>query len=103
VAKWVRLCAVADAPKSGRVREAKADGVDICLANVNGELAALCNWCPHAGGSLGQGMLQGGSVVCPWHGWTFDLKTGDAEAPVADKAHVIPLRVEGNDILADIG
>jgi len=102
VEKWVRVCAVAEAPKAGRVKEAKAGDVDICLANVNGELAALYNRCPHNGGPLGQGMVQGGSVVCPWHGWTFDLKTGVAEAPVADKAHAFQVRVEGDDVLVNL-
>ena len=63
MAKWVRVCGVAEAPQSGQVMEADAAGVGICLANVNGELGALDNWCPHRRGPLGQGCVEGESVV----------------------------------------
>jgi nitrite reductase (NADH) small subunit len=55
VAEWVKLCGVADAPASGHAIEAEVAGVGVCLANVNGELSALDNWCPHRRGPLGQG------------------------------------------------
>ena len=67
VSEWVRLCAVGEAPKPGEVMEAEAKGVQVCVANVNGRLAALENICPHRGGPLGQGWLEGEAVVCPWH------------------------------------
>jgi nitrite reductase (NADH) small subunit len=41
-------------------------------------------------------------VVCPWHSWTFDVKTGLAEYPVHERVDVFPLRVEGEDVLVDI-
>jgi nitrite reductase (NADH) small subunit len=103
VAKWVRLCSVADAPKPGLVMEAEAEGVGVCLANVDGELSAVTNRCPHRGGPLGQGSLEGESVVCPWHAWTFNLKTGLAQHPVHERIAVFPLRVDGRDVLVDIG
>jgi nitrite reductase (NADH) small subunit len=93
---------VGETPKSGQVMEADADGVGICLANVNGELSALDNWCPHRRGPLGQGWLEGELVVCPWHSWTFHLKTGVAEYPVSERVAVFPVRVEGDDVLVDI-
>jgi nitrite reductase (NADH) small subunit len=102
VAQWVRICVVGDAPKSGQVMEADAEGVGICLANVNGELSALDNWCPHLRGPLGQGWVEGESVVCPWHSWTFHVKTGVAEYPVHDRVAVFPVRVDGDDVLVDI-
>jgi len=102
VAKWVRVCGIADAPKRGQVMEADAEGVGICLANAVGELSAVANRCPHRGGPLGQGWLEGESVVCPWHSWTFNLKTGIAQSPVHQRVTVFPLRVEGEDVLVDI-
>lgn len=86
----------------GQVAEAEVEGVAICLANVNGELSALDNVCPHRQGPLGQGWIEGRSVVCPWHSWTFDVKTGLAEYPVHERVDVFPLRVEGQDVLVDI-
>jgi nitrite reductase (NADH) small subunit len=101
VAKWVRLCGLSEAPAPGQVAEAEVDGVAICLANVNGELSAVDNVCPHRQGPLGQGWLEGEAVVCPWHSWTFNLKTGLSEYPVHARVDVFPLRVEGEDVLVD--
>jgi nitrite reductase (NADH) small subunit len=98
----VRVCGLPEAPKSGTATEAEAEGVGICLANVNGELAAVNNTCPHRGGPLGQGWVEGESVVCPWHSWTFNLKTGVAEFPVHERVAVFPVRVEGEDVLVQI-
>ena len=102
MAQWVRICGVGEAPKIGRAIEVEADGLWVCLANVNGELNALYNWCPHAQGPLGQGLVQGDSVICPWHSWTFNVKTGLAEHPVHDRVPVFPVRVEGDDVLVDV-
>jgi nitrite reductase (NADH) small subunit len=102
MAQWVKVCALAEAPRAGQAMEADAAGVGICLANVGGELSALDNWCPHRRGPLGQGWVEGGSVVCPWHSWTFNVKTGEAEFPVHERVAVFPVRVEGKDVLVDV-
>ena len=102
MAKWVRLCGLAEAPAAGQVAEAEVEGVAVCVANVNGEFSALNNVCPHRQGPLGQGWLEGAAVVCPWHSWTFDVKTGLAEYPVHARVKVYPLRVEGDDVLVEI-
>jgi nitrite reductase (NADH) small subunit len=103
VAQWVRLCGLAEAPAAGTVMEAEADGVGVCLANVKGELSALDNVCPHRQGPLGQGWIEGEAVVCPWHSWAFDAKTGLAVYPEDKWVKVFPLRIEGDDVLVDIG
>jgi nitrite reductase (NADH) small subunit len=102
VAQWVRLCRLADAPKAGSVIEVEADGIEVCLANVNGELSALDNICPHRQGPLGQGWIEGDAVVCPWHSWAFHVKTGQAVYPEKEQVDVLPLRIEGEDVLIDI-
>jgi nitrite reductase (NADH) small subunit len=102
VAKWVRLCGLAEAPAIGQVAEAEVEGVAVCLANVNGELSALDNVCPHRQGPLGQGWIEGDAVVCPWHSWAFNVKTGLAEYPVHERVNMFPLRVDGEDVLVDI-
>jgi nitrite reductase/ring-hydroxylating ferredoxin subunit len=48
----------------------------IALFNVGGEFFALDGVCPHQGGPLGEGELCGAIVTCPWHGWQFDVRTG---------------------------
>ncbi len=100
--QWVRLCGVGDAPAEGNVMEAEADGVAVCLARVGGELSAVDNWCPHRRGPLGQGWVEGNAVVCPWHSWPFDVRTGEAEFPVSERVAVFPLRIDGANIMVDL-
>lgn len=103
MAEWVRLCSLAEAPASGQVTEKEAHGVAVCLANVEGKLSALDNWCPHRRGPLGQGWLEGNAVVCPWHSWTFDLETGDALPPDRGHVDVLAVKVQGEDVFVDLG
>ena len=101
MSRWIRLCGVADAPAHGQVREVETEGVAYCLANVDGTLSVLDNVCPHRHGPLGQGWLEGEYVVCPWHSWTFNTKTGVAEFPPNESVAVFPVRIEGDDVLIE--
>ena len=74
----------------------------VCLANVSGELSALDNVCPHRQGPLGQGWVEGEAVVCPWHSWAFNAKTGVAEYPEGERVGSFAVRVEGEDVLVEI-
>ncbi len=103
VSEWVRLCAASEAPKPGEVTEAEVRGVEVCLANVEGRLCALNNICPHRGGPLGQGWIDGEAVVCPWHSWAFDTRSGRALPPDCGQVEVIPIRIEGEDVLIHMG
>jgi nitrite reductase (NADH) small subunit len=80
----------------------EARGVAVCLANVDGRLAAMSNLCPHRGGPLGQGWIEGEAVVCPWHSWSFSTRTGEALPPDCGKVDVFPVRIEGEDLLIDV-
>ena len=86
----------------GQVMEAEVQGVGVCLANVGGELSALDNVCPHRQGPLGQGWVEGEAVVCPWHSWAFNARTGVAEYPEGERVGSFAVRVEGEDVLVEI-
>ena len=60
----------------GSVAEVEAGGATYAICNVEGDLHCLQGTCPHAGGPLGQGNLNGALLTCPWHGWEFDCRTG---------------------------
>ncbi|HEX3548907.1 MAG TPA: nitrite reductase small subunit NirD [Candidatus Elarobacter sp.] len=49
---------------------------EIALFNVGGTFYALDNTCPHQGGPLADGWIEGTQVTCPWHAWTFKLADG---------------------------
>ena len=82
--------------------EADAAGVAICLANFKGELSALDNLCPHREGPLGQGWMEGETVICPWHSWAFHVKTGLSEYPADESVNVFPVRVYDEQVLVEI-
>jgi nitrite reductase/ring-hydroxylating ferredoxin subunit len=75
MANWVRVTKLSDCPP-GSARELVAAERIVALFNVEGTLYALDGVCPHQGGPLGQGMLAGRVVTCPWHGWQFDVADG---------------------------
>ncbi|MGI4830468.1 MAG: Rieske (2Fe-2S) protein [Janthinobacterium lividum] len=102
MANWVRLCAVEEVPAAGDLREIEVEASTICLANIDGELRALDNLCPHREGPLGQGWIEGQTVVCPWHAWAFDCRTGLAEPPERAQVKVYPVRREEGTVLVDL-
>ena len=52
------------------------DGRDVLLYRKDGEVLAVGNDCPHQGGSLSDGWVEGEIVTCPLHGWELDLRSG---------------------------
>jgi nitrite reductase/ring-hydroxylating ferredoxin subunit len=52
------------------------DGRDVALFRCGDEVLAIGNECPHQGGSLCDGWVEGDIVVCPLHGWEFDMRSG---------------------------
>lgn len=63
---------------AGCARSIQVDGAEVAVFAHDGQRFALGNRCPHTGGPLSLGKIEGGAVVCPWHGARFDLKTGRA-------------------------
>ena len=89
-------CGKSDDLPPGSSKVVQVRGRSIALFNFNGALYALDNTCPHQGGPLGEGYLEEAGVVsCPWHGWTFDLKTG--VSPIDPELKVGCYRVEIRD------
>jgi len=82
---WHRI---EEVPDEGRVRTAVVDGRTLAVSTCRGVVGALDNHCPHQGGPLGEGSIEGGLLRCPWHGYDYDPTTGVppegfSDAPVA--------------------
>jgi nitrite reductase (NADH) small subunit len=99
---FVRIASKSDLPASGEAHEFTAGEKTICVANCNGELSAMDNVCVHRGGPLGQGVVEDGKVICPWHGWQYDPKTGQAAHSSAAKVAVHAIKIDGDDVLVEI-
>jgi nitrite reductase (NADH) small subunit len=98
---YIRLAPVSEMPPANEVKEFACGKRTLCVANVNGEIRAIDNECLHSGGPLGQGVIEGGKVICPWHGWAWDPTTGAAQVPGV-KVAVYPVKVENGDVLVEI-
>jgi nitrite reductase (NADH) small subunit len=72
------------------------------VCNVGGELYALDGICPHSGGPLGEGALHGSTLVCPWHAWEFDCRTGANDFDPDVTVATFPVKVDAGEILIDV-
>ena len=78
---------------SGRLTTVQVDHHTVCLTRTEEGYGAINNRCPHQGGPLGDGFLQNGYVVCPWHGWEYHPCKGTPPPGYEDEA-VLAYQVE---------
>ncbi len=98
---WIRIAAVDDCPP-GQARELLAADRIVALYNVEGEFHVLDGICPHQGGPLGKGILAGCVVTCPWHGWQFDVTTGQHQSNRSLRHDRWAVKVEAGSVLVDL-
>jgi nitrite reductase (NADH) small subunit len=91
----------ADVP-IGEGRVVEAEGKTLALFNVDGAFYALDNDCAHRGGPLGEGDLDGTVVVCPWHAWRWDVKTGANVNNPAVKMPCFPVSVADGRVFVEL-
>lgn len=75
------------------------DGRDVALFMCQGKVVATQGQCPHAEGPLSEGEVEGTVLTCPWHGWTFDLSTGECLEDDSILLERYPIRIDGDDIM----
>ena len=100
---FTKITTKSELPAANEAREFPCGDKMVCVANVDGAISAIDNVCLHRGGPLGQGTIEGGKVVCPWHGWEWDPKTGQAAHSASAKVAVYPLKIESEEVLVDVG
>lgn len=107
-----------DIPEGGRIL-VEVEGREVAVFNRNGEYYAYANWCPHQGGPICEGELSGtleasfdretltvdrdwvaeGTVLtCPWHGWEFDVTSGECRVDDT-RLPTYSVRVEDGDVV----
>ena len=93
-----RVASVGDIPV-GEMLIVQVGGDDVVLANVEGEIYAFGGECTHRSGPLGEGVLEGDTVECPFHQGRFNVKTGEVvEEPPTEPVQTFQVQVEGDDI-----
>jgi nitrite reductase/ring-hydroxylating ferredoxin subunit len=102
VADFIEVATVDRIPPGAGAPFVTADK-DIAVFNVNGTICAIADTCPHAGGSLGLGKLDGAIVTCPVHGMKFDVTTGCFAGTPHFGVTSFSVKVEDGKILVALG
>lgn len=92
--RWIAIARCEECPP-GASLETVAEERIIALYNVDGAYFALDGICPHLGGPLGKGVLTRCVVTCPWHGWQFDVRTGQHTFAPTVQQPTLATRVNG--------
>ncbi|HEY5312344.1 MAG TPA: Rieske 2Fe-2S domain-containing protein [Pirellulales bacterium] len=101
MSEWVTIARVDECPP-GEALERVAGERIIALYNVDGTFFALDGVCPHQGGPLARGCLSGATVTCPWHGWQFDVRSGQHQLSRTLRQPQFEVRVEQGQVLVHV-
>ena len=95
---WIDVGAAGDLSKTS-LQPITVGKSPVALSYKDGVFGAVSNICNHVGGPLGEGRLDGDFIVCHWHGWKFDRKTGVGEPGYEeDRVPSFPVKVEGGRV-----
>ncbi len=101
---FVKVASLREVPE-GELTAVEAEGVRVCLANVDGEVYAFADKCSHRDFPLSNGELDTDecTVACEWHGAQFDIRTGAPLClPATQPIPVYPCRVEDGAVYVDV-
>jgi 3-phenylpropionate/trans-cinnamate dioxygenase ferredoxin subunit len=86
----------------GQMKDLRVRGKSILLVRKEGLVYALSNICPHMGCSMHRGILRDYLVMCPCHGWKFDIRTGEYTENGAISLESYPTKIENGQIYVDL-
>ena len=99
--EWVRVASVGEVAP-GSTKAVNANGRDLALYNVSGTFYCTDGTCLHRGGPLGEGIMDNDNVTCPWHGYVYNVKTGQCETNPAMKLKTYTVQVQGSDVMVEV-
>ncbi len=99
--RFVKLATLDEIP-AGSAKEVEFEGRIYAIYNTDGVISAIDGICPHQGGPLAEGIVEGTTVTCPWHGWQFDVRSGKTPLGPKIKQAVYEVRIEGQDVLVSV-
>lgn len=97
MSEFVAVAAVSSLPP-GKGRTIHLRGKEYALWNLDGEFYCLDDRCPHRGGPLGAGVLEGAEVFCPLHAWGFDVRTGECATRKDRPVKTYPTRIKDGQV-----
>jgi len=97
----VRVARLADLTP-GQPQRAEIGGAAIVLARVGDQVFACGDTCAHKGGPLSGGRLTGARLACPWHGWMYDVRTGECVFPGRGaRVPTYPVRIDADEVFVE--
>ena len=98
----VRVCRLDELPEDA-ITAREVEQRPIALARRGDEVFAFFNACPHKGGPLCDGKLSiaRGEIICPWHFFRFDLRTGRSVTNAALQARIFPVTIRAGDVFIE--
>ena len=99
--EWHKVADKDDLP-DGRVMTVTAGVKAVCLARFKGKFYALDNHCPHQGGPLGEGQIEGDYLICPWHGYEYSPIDGAPPEGYGDFATPYPVEERADGVYAAV-
>jgi nitrite reductase/ring-hydroxylating ferredoxin subunit len=98
----IRAATLADVAP-GQPHLVVANDTRLVLVRVGDRVHAIGDTCSHQGGPLSEGKLSGTRLACPWHGWMYDVRTGQCLFPGRGAAvPAYPVRVDGGDVWVEL-
>ena len=101
MAERVRVASINDL-EPGKAMEVMAGERLLALCRIGDQFYAMDGVCPHAGGPLGEGSLRGNTITCPWHGWQFNVTTGQHCLNPNIKHPCFNIVVEGENVFVEL-
>ncbi len=87
---------------AGAGKMVNVNGKNIGLFKVGKSIYAMLGTCAHRGGPVGEGEIEGNTVTCPWHGWQYDVTTGQCKTTESIKLPSYKATVEGGKVYLEI-
>ncbi len=97
MSRFVSVARPQDIPP-GEARAYVVGDREVAVFNQDGTFYAIENACPHQGGPLAEGFIEGPIVTCPWHAWCFDVRTGEMTLGGLTSVDAFDVQIEGSTI-----
>jgi nitrite reductase/ring-hydroxylating ferredoxin subunit len=101
VKQTFEVCSIDGFPAGHARRFTLPNGDELAICNVNGEYYATENFCPHRGAALTDGALCGHIIECGWHGWQFDVRTGEC-LTVTERIRTFKVKVVDGMVVVEV-
>jgi nitrite reductase/ring-hydroxylating ferredoxin subunit len=101
VARLIRIGATAEIGP-GQKKLVEVDGMEFLVCHAFGRYYALSPVCPHEDGPLQDGSLIGETVICPVHGYDFNIRTGECLFDPEYRIATYPVSVQGPDLYVEL-